>query len=164
MVDKLSRATLTETVYDISQAASPAEDREACDIAVDKFSFALIMALHAAREKGWRGWNRSSECPATRLVDLLHKAVDDGNVLKIGTYAMMLHARSISNTRTAGAQSEVTELSNQIDALIKKEQELSVGTDLDNITKEELLRVLQHRIQDIDSKRRTLLQQINALK
>lgn len=153
--------TLTMVKYDITKPVSIAEDSQACNLAVDAFSIAMQKRLDQNRAKGWGGWNRSSECTNIRLVELLQKAYAEGDVIKIGIYAMMLHARSVKNTRVCEWQQEVGQLADSINDHVILEQQL-IEKNLDAITKHQMLVVLRERMEELNERRKDLLTRIQV--
>lgn len=155
MVDGRRPETLTETYYDPSDPVTPMEDQEACEIAIGIYSSALEDECKKAREQGWAGWNRPTECTIDHLVEKMKKAFLEGDIVKIGVYGMMLYSRGCNNFEKADRLRELAELSNSIADLVVAEEQVAWlnGDELFNST----LRAIRAKMSVLECKRVKLL-------
>lgn len=67
------------------------------DHAVDLFAKAMKAKLQIKRAQGYGGWNDIGQCSGERLAELLIAAVNKGDPVDVGNFAMMLFCRSESH-------------------------------------------------------------------
>lgn len=121
---QLRSDTLTHGQYDTSQPVSQAEDNEVLELATKPFLEAMLQKMRSAFKAGRAGWNRPSECTVHRLVALFNRAVEQGDLIDIANYTMMLHGRGVRNIHSLRMEVERQDLSNQITELAEIEERL----------------------------------------
>ena len=80
-------------------------DKHADDIAIDAFSSALKIEMAGQRAKGRCGWGDPAQCATQDLAASMVRQIENGNILAVGAYAMMLFNRDAWPADLVGAMS-----------------------------------------------------------
>lgn len=75
------------------------------DIAVDKFAAAIKTEMAAQRSKGRGGWDDPAQCHTQELAASMIRQIDNGEIIKVSAYAMMLFNRNCWPADLVGAMS-----------------------------------------------------------
>lgn len=148
--------TLTDHWYDVTQPVAYAEDQESRTIALDDFSKEINEQCDTAFGAGWYGWNRADLCPIPHLVEKMKKAFQEGDVIKVGVYLMMLHGRGVDNFETEARRQRLSVVAEEIATLITAE-EIVAGLDGDESAHSKVLVDIRCKINKLNSERTKLL-------
>ena len=77
----------------LARVTADQDDASACAIALERFAQDMRTKLDHARRNGRCGWNDPDVLDLHDLADLLCDALAEGDLVSVGNYAMMLHAR-----------------------------------------------------------------------
>lgn len=87
-------------------------------------SSAMAERMQESFQRGRNGWNRPALCNDFRLLSLLEHSIDNGDIVDIANFTMMLHARGHKNIQALRDDRERTELGRQIATLTELERSL----------------------------------------
>lgn len=117
--------TCTNDYVDINQPPTKAEDGQATRLAIQSLVDCVTKSLSLAFDRGWNGWNRPSLCPIANLLTKLDRATEEGDLVKMASYLVMLHGRGVTNINDAKKRvTEIVDVSNRIQELAEHVQRL----------------------------------------